>query len=70
VNLCNCCYLYSTCTACMLQCGWGAWWCVSQSTSCRLWHDRYNLQGANFGALHYLGLHTWLSTQDCVVVIT
>jgi hypothetical protein len=27
-----------------------AWWCVSKATSCELWHDCYNLQGANFGA--------------------
>jgi hypothetical protein len=32
-------------------CARGAWWCVSKATSCRLWRDRYNLQGAGFGAL-------------------
>jgi hypothetical protein len=32
-------------------CARGAWWCVSKATSCRLWRDHYNLQGASFGAL-------------------
>jgi hypothetical protein len=26
-----------------------AWWCVSKATSCELWRDCYNSQGANFG---------------------
>jgi hypothetical protein len=34
----------------MLRRAWGAWWCVSKATSCRLWRDRYNLWGADFGA--------------------
>jgi hypothetical protein len=50
MNLCNCCYLDSTRIACMLRRARGAWWCVSKATSCRLWRDRYNLQGAGFGA--------------------
>jgi hypothetical protein len=32
----------------------GDWWCVSKATSCRLWLDRYNLQGADFGASQYI----------------
>jgi hypothetical protein len=51
VNLCNCCYLDSTRVMCVLRRAHYAWWCVSKATSCRLWRDRYNLQGADFGAL-------------------
>jgi hypothetical protein len=50
VNLCNCCYLDSTCIMCMFRRAHYAWWCVFKATSCRLWRDRYNLQGAGFGA--------------------
>jgi hypothetical protein len=53
VNLCNCCYLDSTRITCMLRRARGASWCVSKATSCRLWRDRYNLQGVDFGALHW-----------------
>jgi hypothetical protein len=52
VNLCNCCYLDSTRIMCVLRRAHYAWWCISKATSCRLWRDRYNLQGADFGALH------------------
>jgi hypothetical protein len=34
----------ATCTICLVG--------VSKATSCELWHDCYNLQGANFGASH------------------
>jgi hypothetical protein len=37
----------------MLRRARGAWWCVFKATSCRLWRDRYNLQGADFGASQY-----------------
>jgi hypothetical protein len=37
---------------CVLRRAHYAWWCVSKATSRRLWLDRYNLQGADFGALH------------------
>jgi hypothetical protein len=52
VNLYNCCYFDSTRIICMLWRAYYAWWCVSKATSCRLWHDRYNLQGVGFGASH------------------
>jgi hypothetical protein len=51
MNLCNCCYLNSTRIMCVLRRAYYAWWRVSEATSCRLWRDRYNLQGAGFGAL-------------------
>jgi hypothetical protein len=31
-------------------CAHFAWWCVSKATSCELWRDCYNSQGADFGA--------------------
>jgi hypothetical protein len=35
---------------CMLRHAYFAWWCVSKATSCELWRDCCNLQGADFGA--------------------
>jgi hypothetical protein len=35
---------------CMLRRAYFAWWCVSKATSCELWRDCYNSQGADFGA--------------------
>jgi hypothetical protein len=35
---------------CMLRRAHLAWWCVSKATSCELWRDCYNSQGAEFGA--------------------
>jgi hypothetical protein len=35
---------------CMLWHAYFAWWCVSKATSCELWRDFYNSQGADFGA--------------------
>jgi hypothetical protein len=34
----------------MLRHAYFAWWCVSKATSCELWRECYNSQGANFGA--------------------
>jgi hypothetical protein len=35
---------------CMLRHAYFAWWCVSKATSCELWRECYNSQGADFGA--------------------
>jgi hypothetical protein len=50
VNLCNCCYSIHPlnvyvlmCTLCLVE--------VSRATPCVLWRDRYDTQGAGFGAL-------------------
>jgi hypothetical protein len=48
--------LDSTRITCMLQHARGAWWCISKATSCRLWRDRYNLQGARFWGVTKLKL--------------
>jgi hypothetical protein len=42
--------LDSTRITCTPQHAQGARWCISEATSCRLWHDSYNLQGIDFGA--------------------
>jgi hypothetical protein len=42
--------LDSTRITCTLQRARDVWWCVSKATSYRVWCDRYNLQGADFGA--------------------
>jgi hypothetical protein len=54
VNLCDCCYLDSTRVMCVLRRTHYAWWCVSKATSCELWRDCYNSQGAGFGASQVL----------------
>jgi hypothetical protein len=63
MSLCNCCYLDSTRITCMLQRARDAWWCVSKATSCRLWLDRYNLQGAGFGALQVVSEPGFVDTH-------
>jgi hypothetical protein len=48
-ELMQCCYLDSTHIMCKLRHAYFAWWCVSKATSCELWRDCCNSQGANFG---------------------
>jgi hypothetical protein len=55
-ELVQCCYLDSTRIICMLRRAYFAWWCVSKATSCELWRDCYNSQGADFGASQLCGL--------------
>jgi hypothetical protein len=43
---------------------WGAWWCVSKVASCRLWHDCYNLQGADFGASQVVSKPGFVDTHS------
>jgi hypothetical protein len=50
MNLCNVATLIPPRIMCMLRRAYFAWWCVSKATSCELWRDCCNSQGANFGA--------------------
>jgi hypothetical protein len=61
----------STRITCTLQRARGAWWCVSKATSCRLWLYRYNLQGADFGALHLCcnSVSPWFAAGSVSIVV-
>jgi hypothetical protein len=38
----------STRIMCVLRHAYFAWWCIFKATSCELWRECYNSQGANF----------------------